>query len=170
MKAVILVADGVEDLEFFYPYYRFQEMGIDVDVVSPRSGSVTGKHGYTIETKGTISGTKAEGCDIVILPGGKAPETLRSHPAALELVKHCFAEGKIVASICHGAQILISANVLDGRKATCAHSIKDDIIAAGADYRDEAVVVDGNLITSRTPEDLPHFCRAIFQAIPQASV
>lgn len=169
MKAVILVADGVEDLEFFYPYYRLQEAGIDVDVASPRAGTVTGKHGYRIETKKAISETKGEDYDIVILPGGKAPETLRSHPAVVDLVKHSFDEGKIVASICHGAQILISANVLHGRKATCAKSIKDDIVAAGADYHDEAVVVDGTLITSRTPNDLPSFCRALFQAIDSMS-
>jgi protease I len=169
MKALILVADGVEDLEFFYPFYRLREQDIAVDVAGLQPGTVTGKHGYAIATNIPLAGTKREDYDLVILPGGKAPERLRNHPAVVDLVKGCMAEGKVVASICHGAQILISAKVLGGRKATCVKAIKDDVIAAGAEYADEPVVVDGNLITSRTPDDLPYFCREIFRAI-QAGV
>lgn len=165
MKALIFVADGVEDLEFFYPFYRLKEERIDVDVAGPNTGTVTGKHGYSITVKIPLAAAKLEGCDLVILPGGKAPELLRNHPEVVQLVKDSMSEGRIVASICHGAQILVSANVLDGRKATCYKGIKDDIIAAGAEYQDQAVVVDGNLITSRTPDDLPDFCREIFRAL-----
>jgi protease I len=170
MKAIIFVADGVEDMEFYYPYYRLKEQGIAVDVAGPHSGTVTGKHGYSIPIDTPLAEPKAKNYDMVILPGGSAPEILRNHPTVVDLVKQCLADGKIVASICHGAQILISANVLKGRRATCVKSIKDDIIAAGADYVDEAVVIDGNLITSRTPDDLPSFCREIFHALETVSV
>lgn len=165
MKALILVEDGVEDLEFFYPYYRFIEQDIEVDIAGPHKGTVTAKHGYQIETNVPLAGVKSDKYDIAILPGGKAPEKLRSHPAVIDMVKGLLTKGKIVASICHGAQILISADVLDGKKATCVKKIKDDIIAAGAEYHDEAVVVDGNLITSRCPDDLPEFCREIFKML-----
>jgi len=165
MKAIIFAADGVEDMEFFYPLYRLQEAQITVDVAGPRAEVFTGKHGYNVNAKMALSEIKQDGYDLVILPGGKAPETLRNHPEVVALVRKAVTNGKIVASICHGPQILVSANVLSGRKATCYKGIKDDIIAAGADYSDEPVVVDRNLITSRTPEDLPSFCREIFRAI-----
>lgn len=170
MKALIIVADGVEDLEFFYPFYRLQEQDITVDVAGPHSGTVTGKHGYSIGTKIPLAGAKLDGYDLVILPGGKAPEILRNHPEVVDLVRHSLQSGRLVASICHGAQILVSAKVLAGRKATCYKGIKDDIIAAGAEYQDEPVVVDGNLITSRMPDDLPYFCREIFRAVEAVSM
>jgi protease I len=165
MKALIFVADGVEDLEFFYPYYRLKEQGINVDVAGVHRGMVTGKHGYQIGTNAPLSAAQTEDYDILILPGGKAPEELRNHPAVTETVKKMLDDGKIVAAICHAGQILVSADVLHGRTATCFKGIKDDIIAAGANYLDQSVVVDGNLITSRQPDDLPDFCREIFNAI-----
>jgi protease I len=123
----------------------------------------TGKHGYEIGANISLSEAKPKGYGIVILPGGKAPEILRSHPAVINLVQACFDADKVIGAICHGPQILVSADVLKGKKATCYKGIKDDIIAAGAEYSDEPVVVDNNLITSRTPDDLPDFCREIFR-------
>jgi protease I len=165
MRALILVADGFEDSEFFYPYYRLQEEGIEVDIAGPEGDRVVGKHGYVFETNASLSRWRAADHDILILPGGKASETIRLIPEAVDVARQMMTEGKIVAAICHGAQTLISADVLRGRRATCWKAIRDDIKAAGAEYVDEEVVVDGNLITSRSPEDLPAFCRAIFAAV-----
>ena len=162
MKAAILVADGFEDLEFFYPYYRLLEQGIQADGATPDGGTVVGKNGYEVKGDLALEGISAEDYDLLILPGGKSPETVRLIPAARQMTRDMMNSGKMVASICHGAQILISADVLQGRRATCWEGVRDDVIAAGADYRDEPVVVDGNLITSRQPDDLPMFCREIF--------
>jgi len=168
MKAAILVADGFEDLEFFYPYYRMREQGIQTDVATPDGGTVVGKNGYSFKGDLALEGISAEDYDLLILPGGKSPETVRLIPAARRMARDMMNAGKMVASICHGAQILISADVLEGRQATCWEGVRDDIIAAGADYRDEPVVVDGNLITSRRPDDLPMFCREIFIGMQSA--
>jgi len=168
MKAAILVADGFEDLEFFYPYYRMREQGIQTDVATPDGGTVVGKNGYSFKGDLALEGISAEDYDLLILPGGKSPETVRLIPAARRMARDMMNAGKMVASICHGAQILISADVLEGRQATCWEGVRDDIIAAGADYRDEPVVVDGNLITSRRPDDLPMFCREIFIGMQNA--
>ncbi len=165
MKALILLADGFEDSEFLYPLYRLQEEGIDVDVAGPEKGTYTGKHGYTGEATLTFSEASAEDYDALILPGGKAPETVRLDDDALDITRTMFKAKKIVAAICHGAQTLISAGVLDGRKATCWQGIQDDLKVAGAAYSDEEVVVDGHLITSRCPEDLPAFSRALMRAL-----
>ncbi len=169
MRALILVADGFEDSEFFYPYYRLQEEGIEVEVAGPEVGTVTGKHGYAFETNLSLPALLTDGYDLLILPGGKAPETVRLYPAAVDVTREMVAHGKLVAAICHGGQILISADVLRGRKATCYKGIRDDLKAAGADYVDEEVVVDGNLITSRCPSDLPAFCREIFTLVRQTA-
>ena len=165
MQALIFVENGVEDLEFYYPYYRLLEQGVSVDVSGPHQGVVMGKNGYEINANVPLATAKPDKYDILILPGGKAPEKLRLHPAVLDMVRGVMSQGRTVAAICHGAQILISANVLRGRKATCYKAIKDDIIAAGADYYDEPVIVDGNLVTSRCPEDLPYFCKEIFNSL-----
>jgi len=165
MKALFFVADGVEDLEFFYPLYRLQERNIPVDVAGPEKGNYTGKHGYTVNANTSINDITADDYDMLILPGGKAPETVRLQPNALKVVREMFSAGKMVAAICHGAQILVSAQVLKGRKSTCWKGIRDDIVVAGAQYEDSEVVVDGNLITSRCPDDLPAFCREINKVI-----
>ena len=168
MKALILVADNVEDLEFFYPYYRLREEGFDVDVASPDGGKIVGKHGYDFTCNLSFSEANADDYDLLILPGGKAPEAVRLEPAAVEIAKAMLDADKTVAAVCHGVQTLISADVLHGRKATCWKGIRDDLKAAGAQYLDQEVVVDGNLITSRSPEDLPAFCRETLAAVRQA--
>jgi protease I len=165
MKALIMAADGVEDSEFFYPYYRLLEEGAEVDVATPDACSVTGKHGYCVGADVALGEVSADDYDLLVLPGGKAPETVRLDENAVETTRRMMEAGKVVAAVCHGAQTLISAGVLDGRKATCWHAIRDDLKAAGADYRDEEVVVDGNLVTSRCPDDLPAFCREILKAL-----
>ncbi len=168
MKALILVADGVEDSEFFYPYYRLREEDITVDVASPDGEKIVGKHGYEFEPNLSFSEVNASAYDLLVLPGGKGPERVRLEPAAVDITKWMFEADKTVAAICHGAQVLISADVLHGRRATCWKAIRDDIKAAGAEYLDQEVVVDGNLVTSRSPDDLPAFCREMLAAVRQA--
>lgn len=165
MKALILAADGFEDSELLVPMYRLKEEGIDVDVAAPQAGTITGKHDYEAEAGMAFADLNARDYDLLILPGGKAPETVRLHEAAVNVVKAMAEAGKTIASICHGAQVLISAGVLRGVRATCYEGIRDDVKAAGADYSDDEVVVDGKLITSRMPGDLPAFCREMMKAI-----
>jgi len=165
MKAVILVADEAEDLEMLVPYYRLKEEGIEVDVAGPRIGPVHGKHGYTINANLAFWDVNPDTYDLIVIPGGRAPETVRQNDKALAAVRRFFEEGKPVAAICHGAQVLISAGVLAKRRLTCWRGIRDDVRAAGAEYVDAEVVVDGNIITSRSPEDLPVFCREIMRLL-----
>ncbi len=168
MKALIAIADGFEDSEFFYPYYRLLEEGIEVDVAGPEMGKVTGKHGYEFEAGIPLSNVQDADYDLLVLPGGKGPETVRLYPAVVKLAETMVGDGRIVAAICHGPQILVSADVLHGRCATCWEGVRDDIKAAGADYVDEEVVVDGNLITSRSPADLPAFFKTVLASLRQA--
>ena len=165
MKALILAADGFEDSELLCPYYRLLEAGIEVDIAGPQKGTITGKHGYVVKTNLPFSKLKAKNYDLLILPGGRGPETVRLDRKAVEVTRKMFEAGKIVAAICHGAQTLLSAGVLAGRTATSWQGIRDDLKIAGANFRDAEVVVDGNLITSRCPEDLPAFCREIFKKL-----
>jgi protease I len=170
MKALILAADGFEDSELLYPYYRLLEAGIETDLAGPEAGPLTGKHGTTVEAGMKFADTAVvEGYDLLLLPGGKGPETVRLDEAAVRTTKAMVSSQKLVAAICHGAQVLISAEALGGKRATCWKGIRDDLRAAGAEYADEEVVVDGNLITSRCPRDLPAFCREIFKALSAAS-
>ena len=113
-------------------------------------------------------GFKAVEFDAVVVPGGYAPDMMRRHPAMVALVREAVEQGKVVAAICHAGWMLVSAGVLKGRKATSFFSIKDDLVAAGATWLDQEVVVDGNLITSRKPDDLPAFCRAIVAALSKS--
>jgi len=168
MKAVILVADEAEDMEMLVPYYRLKEEGIEVDVAGPRLGPILGKHGYSLDANLTFWDVIAETYDLMVIPGGRAPETVRQNDKALAAVRRFFEDAKPVAAICHGAQVLISAGVLQERRLTCWGGIRDDVRAAGAEYVDTEVVVDGNLITSRSPEDLPVFCREFMRALAAA--
>ena len=167
VKAVaILAEDDYEDLELWYPYYRLLEAGHNVKIVgSGRKPVFASKHGYEVKTDMSASEVDLEEFDAVVIPGGFAPDRMRRIPAVNELVRRMFKEGKVVAAICHAPSVLISANVLKGRKVTCFVSIKDDVMNAGARYKDEAVVVDGNLITSRFPADLPEFMKALLRAL-----
>jgi len=163
MKALILAGDGFEDMELFYPMYRLLEQGYEVTVAAPEAKTLTGKHGYTIKPDITIAKVKAEGYGLLVIPGGKGPESVRLEPNAAEIVKHFMNNDKPVAAICHGPQVLVSAGVLEGRRATCWKGVRDDLAAAGAEYHDAECVVDGNLVTSRMPDDLPAFMRETFR-------
>lgn len=166
MRALILAADGFEDSELLVPLYRLKEAGVDVHVAGPPQGTtITGKHGYTVTTDVPFAQVEPGEYDALIIPGGKGPETVRLDDHAVGAARRMLGAGKPVAAICHGAQVLVSAGVLDGRAATCWIGIRDDLLAAGAHYRDEEVVVDGNLITSRRPDDLPVFCRELIKAL-----
>ena len=161
MKALIISGNMFEDTELLVPLYRLVEENIAVDIASIKAGTITGKHGYKVTVKFPLDVIDPSSYDLLILPGGKAPAELRENETLLSLVRHFFSENKTVAAICHGPQILVSAGVLTGRKATCYKSVAEELKSAGADYRDEEVVVDGNLITSRIPADLPAFSREI---------
>ncbi len=161
MKALIVSGDLFEDTELLVPWYRLIEEENEVDIASITAGTITGKHGYTVPVRFLLDEIDPVVYDLLVLPGGKAPASLRKNELLLSIVRHFFSENKPVAAICHGPQILVSAGVLSGRKATCYKSVADELKSAGADYRDEEVVVDGNLITSRIPSDLPAFCREI---------
>jgi len=137
------------------------------DVVCARIAvrTTTGENPPVKKSNDQGAGHRAPDFDALIIPGGYAPDRMRRHKAMVDLVRDVFARGKVVAAICHGAWMLVSADVLRGRKATCFFAIKDDLVNAGALYEDREVVRDGNLVTSRKPDDLPAFCRAILQAL-----
>lgn len=159
MKALIISADNFEDTELLVPYYRLQEEGIQVDIASMKKGKIKGKHGYEVEVDKTLKEVDPNDYDVLILPGGKAPEVIRKEKDALEIAKDFFHKNKPVSAVCHGPQILISAGLLRGRHATCYKSVAKEMKDAGAIYEDEEVVIDGNLVTSRQPSDLPAFLR-----------
>jgi protease I len=161
----VLAEDLYEDLELWYPVYRFREAGAKVTIVGGGAGGYSSKHGYPVTPDATAEKVNAADFDALIIPGGYAPDRMRRHKAMVDLVRDVFARGKVVAAICHGGWMLVSADVLRGRKATCFFAIKDDLVNAGALYEDREVVRDGNLVTSRKPEDLPAFCRTILQAV-----
>jgi protease I len=159
MKALIISADNFEDTELLVPYYRLKEEGIEVDIASIKKGKIKGKHGYEVEVNKTLKEVNPEEYDTLILPGGRAPEIIRKEKEAIEIVKHFFKNNKPVSAICHGPQLLISAGVLKSRHATCYKSVANEMKDAGAIYEDREVIVDGNLITSRQPSDLPAFLK-----------
>ena len=165
-RAIILTADKFEDMELFFPLYRLQELGWHVDVAAPTKKDISGEHGYTLKPNVTIDEVDADDYDLLIIPGGfpnGAPATVRKIKKAQEITKSFFAKNKPVASICHGPWTLASANVIKGRRLTSYwhDGVPEDIKAAGGKWEDKEVVVDGNLITSRWPPDLPDFMREI---------
>lgn len=165
-KVAILVETTFNDQEFWYPYYRVKEAGMAVTVVGAKAGQeYTGKYGTLVTADAGMEGVSANALDGIIIPGGYAPDHMRRHPAMVQLVRDVFQGGKVVAAICHGGWMLASAGILRGRTVTAFFSIKDDLENAGAIFVDQEVVVDGNLITSRTPHDLPAFMKAIIAAL-----
>lgn len=165
-KVVILVEQLYNEFEFWYPYYRLIEAGADVTVVG--SGSAAEYHskaGLPAKPDTSADRISVSDFDGIVIPGGYAPDMMRRYPAMVSLVKGFSDTGKVVAAICHAGWMLASAKILDGRTVTSFFAIKDDLIHAGANWVDEEVVVDGNLITSRTPDDLPAFLRAIIKAL-----
>ena len=161
-KVIILIEELFNVFEFWYPYYRLKEEGAEVTVVGSGSAEVyTGKPGTQAKADVSADKVSAENFDGIIIPGGYAPDMMRRHPAMVNLVKDFFNNDKLIAAICHAGWMLISAKILAGRRATSFFSIKDDMVNAGADWVDQEVVVDGKLVTSRVPDDLPAFMKAV---------
>jgi protease I len=165
-RIAILVDQAYQEMEVWYPYYRFQEAGAEVVMVGAQAGATyPSKTVYPVVAGQTYDQVSAADFDGVVVPGGYAADHIRRYPKAIQLIREMNAQDKLVASICHGLWALCSAGMLKGRRATCFFAIKDDVINAGAQYEDSEVVVDGNLVTSRKPDDLPAFCRACIQAL-----
>ncbi|MFQ5912864.1 MAG: type 1 glutamine amidotransferase domain-containing protein [Nitrospinota bacterium] len=165
-KVAVLAENLYQEMELWYPVYRFREAGSKVHVIGTGSAdNYTSKHGYPVKVDHSVDEVSVDDYDAVIIPGGYAPDLMRRKPAMVDFVRKANEQGKIVAAICHAGWMLCSADVVRGRTATCFHSVKDDLINAGAHYVDEEVVVDGNLITSRFPNDLPAFCREVVRAL-----
>jgi protease I len=165
VTALILVADGFDDLSLFVPWYRLQEEGVTVTLASPLLHALTGRRGLVVEPDGPIRELNPEAFDLLLIPDGLAVEQLRVREEAVDVTRTFVQEGKPVAVVGHGPQLLISAQVLDGRAVTCSPGIRDDVRAAGAVYRDEAVHRDGALLTGRGPDDLPAFCRELVRLV-----
>jgi len=165
MKALIISADQFEDTELLVPYYRLLEEGIETDIASIKEGSIQGKHGYTVHVNKSLKEINPSDYDILILPGGKAPARIRKEKEAIHIATYFFEKNKPVSAICHGPQTLISAGLLKGRRATCYKSVAQEMKDSGAIYEDKEVIVDGNLVTSRQPSDLPSFLRETMKKI-----
>ncbi|EPR44322.1 intracellular protease, PfpI family [Desulfovibrio sp. X2] len=167
-KALIVSADNFEDTELLVPLYRLQEAGYHVDLAAPSKGKITGKHGYSVEANLGVEDVESAGScgySLLVLPGGKAPAALRVIPKVLDIARDFASSGAPIAAICHGPQILISAGLLQGRRATCYSSVVPELKEAGVNYEDKEVVVDGQFVTSRSPEDLPAFDREMMKKL-----
>lgn len=163
-KAVILVETLYNDRELWYPYYRLKEEGAEVSLVGPEAGAVyRGKDGIPARADKSMHEINAKIYDAIIIPGGYAPDHMRRHPAMVQLVRNFYEDGKTVAAICHAGWMLASAGIVRGKKLTSFFAIRDDMVNAGADFVDEEVVFDGNLVTSRVPDDLPAFMRVVIE-------
>ena len=164
-KIAIFVENLYEDLEFWYPYYRMKEEGAEVVVIGPEKNSFKSKNGVPVTADCSIHDTKADDFDALIIPGGYAPDRMRRTQAMVDFVKEMYDKGKIVSAICHGPWMLVSAEIIKEKKVTSFFSTKVDLINAGAEWIDQEMVQDGNIITSRKPDDLPAFCRSIINAL-----
>jgi len=164
-QVAVLLEELYEDPEFWYPYYRFQEAGAKVVAIAPKIKEYRSKHGFPATADMEAGDAEAGDFDVVIIPGGYSPDHMRRSREMVDFVKKAYEQGKIIAAICHGPWMLTSINAVKGRRTTAFFSIKDDLINAGAEFVDQEVVRDGNIITSRTPKDLPAFCREILNAL-----
>jgi protease I len=168
-RIVVLAESQYQELELWYPVLRFREAGADVVVAAPEGGALyASKLGYPVRSDVAVSAIDAADVDALVIPGGFAPEAMRRSAPLLDLVRACYSGGALVAAICHAGWVLVSAGIASGRTLTCVPVIKDDVISAGASYTDQPVVRDGNLITSRLPNDLPDFCAEIVTALEAA--
>ena len=170
IRAVILTADKFEDMELFFPYFRQLEEGAKVDIAGPAKGNIGGENGYSLKIEKTFSQINPDDYDLLILPGGSAhgaPTTVRKNSKAQAIAKSFFAKNKSVAAICHGPYTLVSAGLVKGRTLTSYwhDGVPEEIMHAGGKWLDKEVVVDGNLVTSRWPQDLPHFMREMMAMV-----
>lgn len=168
-KIAFLVADGVEELEFFVPFMRLQEEGAEVVSAGVKVGSVRGKTGLDIPVDATIESLRSAELLGVVVPGGWAPDKLRRIPAVTRLVAEMNAADKVVGLICHGGQVGISAGIVRGRRATGSAGIKDDLVNAGAAWVDEAAFRDRNQVWGRVVADIPAFCRELVATLVEAA-
>ena len=169
MKALIISADDFEDSELLFPFYRLKEEGIQVDIASIQKGKIKGIHGYEIDANKDIREITPGDYDLLLLPGGKAPARIRQEKDAIAIATHFMENRKPVSAICHGPQLLITAGLLKGRHATCYKSVAQEMKECGAHYEDKEVVVDGNLVTSRQPSDLPAFMKEMIKMVKKVS-
>ena len=170
-KRVAILADNMyQEMELWVPYYRLKEEGAEVKGVgSGGAKSYASKAGYPVNVDVQADQVSAVEFDAVVIPGGYAPDMMRRNESMVKLVREAAQQGKVVAAICHAGWMLASAGVLKGKKATSFFAIKDDVANAGAIWVDQEVVVDGNLITSRKPDDIPAFCREIVTALGKSA-
>ncbi len=165
-RVAVLLEDMYNEFEFWYPFYRLKEAGAKVTVVgSGRLPTFHSKIGLPAAAEKSAEAVSVADFDGVVIPGGYSPDQMRRFPAMVKLVRDLYSQGKVVAAICHAGWMLCSADILEGKTATSFFSIKDDLIHAGAKWVDQEVVVDGNLITSRKPDDLPAFMKAVIAAL-----
>ncbi|MGA0351857.1 MAG: type 1 glutamine amidotransferase domain-containing protein [Acholeplasmataceae bacterium] len=165
-RIAILVENLYDDFELYYPYYRLLEEGFTVDLIGVKRGEAyKSKHGLPAVTTHAVTDVDARDYDGLVIPGGFSPDYMRRSKDIIKFVRDLDVLEKTIASICHGPWIMISACDIKGKKLTCYHSIKDDVVNAGAIYVDDAVVVDGNYVTSRTPKDLPIFVKTFISKL-----
>ena len=165
-KVAIMVDEMYQVIEVWYPYYRFVEAGLEVNLVAAEAKKqYHSKEGYPCVSEIAAGRANADDYDCLIVPGGFAPDFMRRDAGVIKFANDMVIAGKVIAAICHGGWLLCSTEAYRGKKATCFMAIKDDIKNAGAEYIDAECVVDGNLITSRKPDDLPAFCMAILEAL-----
>lgn len=165
-RAAVLVEQQYQELEVWYPYYRLKEAGCQVSLIGPDAGQTyPSKLGYPAKSDKAAKDCSPNDFDLLVIPGGFAPDFIRRSEAMLKFVRGMVEANKVIAAICHGPWVLCSTPGLKGKKATCFFAIKDDVRNAGANYVDAEVVRDGNLITSRKPDDLPAFMQTIFEAV-----
>ena len=165
-RTVLFFAGPVyEDLELWYPKIRLEEEGATTVVAGLGDREYRGKHGYPVTCDASVDDVTADQFDALVIPGGFAPDKLRRSPKVLSLTREIHDAGKPVAFICHAGWVPISAKIVRGRRVTSVSAIRDDLENAGGTWEDAPVVVDGNLISSRTPADLPEFCGAILAAL-----
>ncbi len=167
VRVAVVAGPEFEDLELFYPYYRFIEEGAEVKVIGPERKAYAGKHGLTVNMDASFDEVRPEEFDVLFIPGGWMPDRVRRDRRAVVWIRQFFLSGKPVGAICHGPQLLISAKVLTGYRLTAVSAIKDDLEYAGALYVDEPVVRDRNLVTSRVPPDLPMMMPVLISAIEE---
>jgi protease I len=169
-RVVVLVANLYQEIEFWYPVMRFKELGARVTIASMATGETYGsKLGYPVQADVSVDDIDPSQFDALIIPGGLAPEALRTSAGVLDLVRKAFEQDKIVAAICHAPWVLVSAGVIQGRRVTSVGPVRDDVINGGGNWVDQSIVVDGHLVTGQLPNDVPPFCQeiiALLESVP----
>ncbi|QFT89154.1 Putative cysteine protease YraA [Bacillus sp. THAF10] len=168
IRVIQLVSDDFEDLELWYPVLRLREEGAEVVIAGEKPNTTyTGKYGVPIESDISFHDADPGNFDAVLVPGGWSPDKLRRYDDVLHLIQQMNEDNKPIGQICHAGWVLISANILKGKKVTSTPGIKDDMMNAGAEWVNEAVVVDGNIVSSRRPPDLPDYMREFINVLTQ---